>query len=304
MRLWFRTYHDDAPTSPASAPGRRACHLPDQDGARGMTGIEAGPGAGGVYIYKIGTRPLSAVEQEFPVHPVAPVIGAEMGTLAYFDHILANFRDTGELLAPAEVGCALSHLSVYAEIKRRGRPGIILEEDMSPGRDQLAAALDFAARTDLPFVHLGWHPQAEQGVYFLGRHDPQAGAIRVEPARSFFGAFAYLVSPTAAGELLEFQTTALRKADYWSLFFDSASFAPYFRPFFAHPEARGNLDSQRRRAARWKPRTTTRALGRFLRSRLRVRWRQWFLGYKPVDRPYVARCFPGDARPEPGGSDG
>ncbi|GHD98571.1 hypothetical protein U879_10090 [Defluviimonas sp. 20V17] len=263
---------------------------------RGGTGTEAGTAPGAVDIYKIGARPLSADERDMGVRPMAPVIGAELPTLAYFTHILGNFRDTGELLAPAEVGCALSHLSVYEEIVRSGRAAIILEEDISPRRDQLVAALDFAAQTRLPFVHLGWHPQARRGVYFLGRHDARASAILVDPARHFFGAFAYYLSPAAARELLAFQTETLRKADYWSLFFDSASFAPYFRPFFTHPEARGALDGQRQRAARWKPRATSRSLGRFLRARARLRWRKWFRGYRPVDAAYVARCFPQDLR--------
>lgn len=266
-----------------------------------MTAAETGAGAAAgadpraVDIYKIGARPLSEHERQAGVRPVAPVIGADIPTLAYFTHILGNFRDTGELLAPAEVGCALSHMSIYEEILRRDRGGIILEEDITPRRDQLDAAQVFAARTRLPFVHLGWHPQARRGVHFLGRHDARAGAIRVDPARHFFGAFAYYLSPDGARELLAFQTATLRKADYWSLFFDTASFAPYFRPFFTHPEGRGTLDGQRRSAARWKPRATPHSLERYLRGRLRLWRRRWFHGYRPVDAAYVGRCFPHDA---------
>ena len=139
-----------------------------------------------VDIYKIGAAPLSEVETDMSVQPVSPVMGATLTAREYFDHVAANYRDNGELLAPGEIGCTLSHVSIYRKIVARGQAGLILEEDITPTRGQLAAALAFAAQTDLPFVHLGWLRRRPAAYIFWGgmMRAPQPSALTPHKAFS------------------------------------------------------------------------------------------------------------------------
>ncbi|EDM72747.1 hypothetical protein RAZWK3B_00965 [Roseobacter sp. AzwK-3b] len=240
-------------------------------------------------IYKITSDALSEVETEFGLHRIQPIEGAKLDANSYFGKILDNYRDTGELLSPSELGCTLSHISVYQRVVEANRCAIILEADISPHGMHLEDAIAFCSGTDLDFVHLGWHPQISYNVYFVGRFDTRKQAFRIEPSRNFYGAFAYYVSPTVAFELLDFHQATLRKADYWSEFFETSKTKPYFRPFFEHPLERGELDRQRKSAFVKTKRMPPKRLKRILKSRLRTFFCRTFSGYRPIK--------PGEAQP-------
>lgn len=233
-------------------------------------------------IYKITSDPLSDVEAKLGCQQITPIAGPKLPANSYFEKILGNFRETGELLSPSELGCALSHIFVYQRVIETGRAAIILESDITPSANQLSSAMAFCSETKLDFVHLGWHPQVSYGVYFIGLFDKKNQAYRIEPSQNFYGAFAYYFTPVAAAELLDFHEATLRKADYWSAFFEEADTPPYFRPFFEHPVERGELDRQRKSAFVKTKRLTVRRVTKAVRSRLRTFVRTTICGYKPI----------------------
>jgi glycosyl transferase family 25 len=242
-------------------------------------------------IYKITSDPLPDAEAQLGCQQITPIAGPKLTANAYFEKILGNFHETGELLSPSELGCALSHISVYQRIMETGRAAIILESDITPSANQLSLAMAFCRETTLDFVHLGWHPQVSYGVYFIGLFDKKNQAYRIEPSRNFYGAFAYYITPVAAAELLDFHQATLRKADYWSAFFEGAETPPYFRPFFEHPVERGELDRQRKSAFVKTKRMTARRVATAVRSRLRTLVRTTFGGYRPIQHGDVPQSL-------------
>ncbi len=81
-------------------------------------------------IYKITSHPLTLVEQDFNVQRIEPILGSKLTAELYFESIIHRYNKTGKILSPAELGCSLSHLSIYQKILKNDKPAIILESDI------------------------------------------------------------------------------------------------------------------------------------------------------------------------------
>lgn len=196
-------------------------------------------------IYKITSDPLTLVEQDFKVQKMEPILGSKLTAEFYFESIIHRYNKNGKILSPAELGCSLSHLSIYQNILKKDKPAIILESDILTSKKQLETAIRLCSNRCVDFVHLGLHPFYRRGVYFRGKFKKDLGLYIVDPYNDFNGTFAYYITPKCAKKLIEFHKKTIMPADFWSVFFQKNNLNPYFFPVFEHPEERGDIHSQR-----------------------------------------------------------
>jgi len=110
---------------------------------------------------------------------------------------------TGYPMSEGEIGCFLSHRAVWREVVARRKPCLVLEDDFAfaEGRD-LAAVLALIAPhlADFGFIRLnGIFPVRSKPVRRLG----ESGLAIVKTCGDPAGTLAYVVTPRAAGRLLE-----------------------------------------------------------------------------------------------------
>lgn len=196
-------------------------------------------------IFKITDRALSPDEEYFGVTKVEPILGALLSSTAYFSKVLPYYNQSGKLLTPAELGCALSHISIYNTIKDIGEGAIIFEADIEPSAAQLRGAIGFCSKTDADFLHMGWHPDVENNVYFKGSKTRENNLYVIEPQHNFYGAFAYFVSVRMAKELIKYHSNSIKLADSWATFFLQSDVLPLFYPIFTHPPSRNEMHQER-----------------------------------------------------------
>jgi glycosyl transferase family 25 len=201
-----------------------------------------------VDIYKLTDRPLSDIELQFDVKAVDPIMGNKLSAKMYFDCILPEYNKSGKLLSPPELGCALSHIKIYESIVSSNTPAIILETDIEPKRNQLSEAISLCSASNEDFIHLGWHPSTEYGVFIKGKK--KGKLYLIDPNNNFYGTFAYYVSVDAASQLLQFQSNSIKLADSWAQFFMQSNIEPYFKPIFVHPPVRSDLSVQKMSVSR------------------------------------------------------
>lgn len=123
-------------------------------------------------------------------------------------------RLVGRSITPGELGCALSHLDVYRRvIADRHEFALVLEDDawLSPNVPELLRALERFLRPDRPeLVLLSWADSvASRSALRLW-----SGYMLV-PALSGIGSHAYVVTRSAAENLLERLFPVRNTADCW-----------------------------------------------------------------------------------------
>ncbi|WP_371192494.1 glycosyltransferase family 25 protein [Glaciecola sp. SC05] len=174
-----------------------------------------------------------------------PIIGADLPTSDYFKKVVPFYNSTGKLLTPAELGCALSHISIYKKVIDNNCGAIIFESDIVPTKKQLESASALCMNTTADFIHLGWHPDVDHGRYFKGSKSINAEMYKVDTSQGFYGAFAYFISEKMASELLDYHKISIKLADSWARFFLTSDIVPYFYPIFMHPPTRNEMHEER-----------------------------------------------------------
>ncbi len=192
-------------------------------------------------IYKISNSDCESNK----IIKIKPINGYTLEANDYFKKTLSWYNQTGKLCTPGEIGCSLSHISIYEKIVLSNRAGLIFESDISPTEAELSEANDIISSSSVDFIHLGWHPSIYLSNFFKGNFVKQLGIYKINPFTNFHGAYSYYVTPRCAGELLSFHKKAIRKADTWDVFFAESKIIPYFYPVFAHPPVRTDLGVER-----------------------------------------------------------
>lgn len=196
-------------------------------------------------FYKISSEKPTDIEAGFDIEFVEPIIGAKLSTTEYFSKVLPFYNETGKLLSPSELGCALSHISIYKQIIARKEGGIIFEADIIPTKEELEIAKNLCLSTTADFIHLGWHPDIRYGRFFKGKKSSKLNMYKVETSKEFYGAFSYYISEKMALALIEYHKESIKLADSWSRFFMCFKITPYFQPIFMHPPARSEMHKER-----------------------------------------------------------
>ncbi|WP_199457431.1 MULTISPECIES: glycosyltransferase family 25 protein [unclassified Marinobacter] len=198
-----------------------------------------------IRIYKITENELSQTESNCGVTRVSPIMGAQLDAKTYFNYVTKRYNKYGKLSSPSEVGCTLTHISIYELILAQNMSAIILESDIVPTADELKMSLQKCNNATVDFIHLGWHPFVHHGVFFKGKYSKNLKLFRINPYSDFHGTFAYFITPNAAKYLLTLHKEDFLPADSWANFFFNFPITPYFFPIFTHPKHRGQIQSER-----------------------------------------------------------
>lgn len=196
-------------------------------------------------FYKITDEHLSQLEIDFNFVAVNPIFGSKFSSVVYFNHILPAYNSSGKLLSPSELGCALSHISIYKKIIEADQPAIIFESDIIPSDKALKRAIKLCENSNVEFIHLGRHPSTAYGTFFKGTKAETLNLFIVDPARDFYGAFAYYITTKTAKELLKYHAESIKLADSWASFFLTSTITPYHLPLFNHPPTRNEMHEER-----------------------------------------------------------
>lgn len=224
-----------------------------------------------IKIFKITHSALNLEERRLGVQKIEPVSGPNLLASRYFNYAVKRYNNFGKLLSPSEVGCTLSHLSIYKQLVNAESAALIFESDIEVTEKQLLKAISISEVSGVDFLHLGWHPNVYYGKYFRGRCLRDEPFWEVDHLNDFYGAFAYYITPKIAKDLISFHEN-LNRADAWAHFFHEKNYKAYFYGIFWHPRARGQLNSERDCVSssvyNVKPRSLTSYLSFFLRQKL------------------------------------
>jgi len=203
-----------------------------------------------ISTYKISGNALSEDDQRLGILQAQPVMGNSFSAIDYFDRVLPWYNQTGRLLTPAEMGCSLAHQQVWQKIVDAGKPGLILEDDIAVTAAELKAVEWVFEKSKQDYINFGVHPMYYEGRTLFGKFDEQADVYIIDPYRSFHGAFAYGLTPTAASELLRLQRIVLKQSDLWDkVFHETSAITPAYAPLIFHPKERGSLQHSRKKVS-------------------------------------------------------
>lgn len=124
-------------------------------------------------------------------------------------------RNTGWPAGAGELGCALSHISIYRMMKERNIPhALILEDDiwLNPNISQILAAIEKKYSPEKANLFLlGWATSISSR-----RFEALWSNYRVEEVLAAQGAYSYVISNAGAGALLKAFYPIQHVADCWT----------------------------------------------------------------------------------------
>jgi glycosyl transferase, family 25 len=150
---------------------------------------------------------------------VASIDGCAASAIEYYSHLFPAANAGYRLLAPAEVGCALSHVEALRCFLRSDKAvAIVLEDDVLGADEDMksfvkeASSLEgaeilFGGGQPRPFSRYIWGREKREGVWELAQFS-QAYVAR---------ACAYAVTRPVAEAILQAQGKVLRLADDWQV---------------------------------------------------------------------------------------
>ncbi len=124
------------------------------------------------------------------------------------------YRYEGFQLTPGEIGCALSHLSVYKKIICENLPyALILEDDVAicPKLANVVAAID----ADVKLIKHGITLFSESIISRSPVSYFPNGGVRLHNVKGGWFAHAYIITNNAASKFIELQTPVRHVADCW-----------------------------------------------------------------------------------------
>lgn len=201
---------------------------------------------------------LNQFKSQFPKHGddlviIPAVMGAKMDAADYYNYLWPNYNKTQRVLSPAEVGCALSHLSIYKIIVQSKTPAIIFEDDILGSDEDIAQAIKLSKNIKPHQVIIlggpGGTPE-EKFVKFVVSDFADVGELnqRVKKVDTlsypYLGsACCYIIGHQAAAIIIEKQQTYLHVADAWGHFSENENFEFFYTHMFTHPVLNESLDS-------------------------------------------------------------
>ncbi|MDR1536101.1 MAG: glycosyltransferase family 25 protein [Planctomycetota bacterium] len=127
------------------------------------------------------------------------------------------YRPEVNPLTPGEIGCALSHRTIYEKMRDENIPfAFILEDDSVLRLDPRPLLAGIAARPpDRPESFLLTH---RNNLYVKSRPAGEIAGEKMYRILNCYGANGYVISRAAAKNLLAFQTPVRLAPDVWKLF--------------------------------------------------------------------------------------
>ncbi|MDR1533706.1 MAG: glycosyltransferase family 25 protein [Planctomycetota bacterium] len=127
------------------------------------------------------------------------------------------YRPEVNPLTPGEIGCALSHRKIYEKMRDENIPfAFILEDDSILRLDPRPLLAGIAARPpNRSEVYLLTH---RNNLYVKSGRAEEIAGVRMFKILNCHGTYGYVLSRTAANNLLAFQTPIRTASDLWKLF--------------------------------------------------------------------------------------
>lgn len=185
----------------------------------------------------------------YQIEWVRAVDGNKLTAREYYQY--ASAANSRPLLSPPELGCTLSHFSVWTSSSFSASPALVLEDDFiwdpqdSSLSNCLSAAFDFSSDiTDPIIIHLCAINDFSKNV---SRLIYCSQSLRLDKTRQLrklcygssgllFRTTAYIINPSAATNLAKMFTKAPFVADRYDLIASSnPTLAIYCSPLFRHP---------------------------------------------------------------------
>lgn len=197
---------------------------------------------------------------------IKAVMGGKLSAAEYYKYVCANFNYTQRILSPAEVGCALSHLSAYDAIIKQQVPAIVFEDDII-GNDAALAQANMLAEQLGPndIVLLGGLNGLVEKKYIKYLSDESALvtdtgqlAKKVDPlSYPYLGRNCCTLLGVGAAQIIrEKQHACLHVADAWGYFSEQTALNFYYIELIDHPIIDEHLDSyieQERKSIKYIP---------------------------------------------------
>lgn len=175
--------------------------------------------------------------------------GRELSAIEYFNNIKNLFGQRREILSPGELGCTLSHIFALNEIIESNKPGLILENDVTPVGDY-ASLMDFLCKSTSPDIIIFCSSAWAEHAYLRARkkqYNSNYNLYALEPAPRMFYAAAYAVNPLAAQLLIDSHISGPYKADDWMHLLKNNNVNLFFKNVFFHSDEPNPLMEVERR---------------------------------------------------------
>lgn len=181
----------------------------------------------------------------FPdLYPSMTVIEAVDGRLLnaqdYFRYASSAMENHGRILAPAEVGCSLSHVKALEQFLETGAErAVILEDDVIGDDVALAAAVeDLRTIPDESLIIFGGQEGLPSRKYIFGKPVGRSHVFELPrySAHHILRTCCYGVTRTSAANIVASQRASLKLADAWWAFCSRKTGATiHFSRQLAHP---------------------------------------------------------------------
>lgn len=146
----------------------------------------------------------------------------------FFNAIMANRMSEKEIakaavehtfLSASEIGCALSHRTVYDEFLQSEHKSLVVCEDdicFTPdfSADVVADVVDFVEESDEPRLVV-----LQKSIYHHKRVKKLDKGICIYSARNLFGAYGYILNRTAADNIRHIQTPVRFEIDAFKFYY-------------------------------------------------------------------------------------
>jgi len=176
---------------------------------------------------------------------IEAVDGRSLGAQEYFRYASSAMVNHGRLLAPAEVGCSLSHIKALEQFLESGAErAIILEDDIIGNDSSLASSIeDVRAIPEEALIILGGQEGMPSRKYVFGRPTVSSHIFELPHYSSYhiFRTCCYGVTRRSAASILASQKSSLKLADAWWAFSGKKEGVTiHFSHRLAHPVDRGD----------------------------------------------------------------
>lgn len=194
----------------------------------------------------------------FPTfYPAMKLIEAVDGRLLsaqdYFQYASSAFGNHKRLLAPAEVGCSLSHIEALEQFLESGAErAIILEDDVEGDDPGLLSALeDVRAIPNESLIILGGQEGMPSRKYIFGKPIAERRIFELPyySTHHIFRTCCYGVTRVSASSIVASQKASLKLADAWWAFSGKAGgLTIHFSHQLAHPVDRSDSHIEKSRS--------------------------------------------------------
>lgn len=159
---------------------------------------------------------------------VVKIFGKKNLDFRFFDAVMANRMSEKDVAAAAlentflsasEIGCALSHRTVYDEFLQSEHKSLVVCEDdicFTPdfSADVVADVVDFVEESDEPRLVV-----LQKSIYHHKRVKKLDKGICIYSARNLFGAYGYILNRTAADNIRHIQTPVRFEIDAFKFYY-------------------------------------------------------------------------------------